>query len=368
VVSVAFLFFVVSACTLQATRESPLADPAAPGTTSVIVDDFTIVLSRQVPRLRDNWLGLRFFPDTAVVVLRRSPTLRLLLTAHKWSYLVEGPDLLRLSRAREVLAPGQSGSFDNGYAGISGVARVGDRFYAIYSAEDHEGMPVIPGTIIPGYYGSIGLAESRDEGRTWSKLGQVITSARPKHSVRSAGKAVGGVGEPGLIADASGRYLYLYYTDHSYGVRICMARADLVDGPPLLGRWKKYFEGAFEQPGLGGKETAIISAGSGALFPHPVYSAALNRYLMVFNVLAPDGIHVAHSLDGIHWTNATALIRDKTIPRVGRSVSWNGTIIWDDETGREGWLVYGYSERWGTDQTGGIPHYLVGRRVRVESR
>src|ERR1700737_1877072 len=38
----------------------------------------------------------------------------------------------------------------------------------------------------------------------------------------------------------------------------CRGRCTLDDGPPLPGNWKKYFQGAFTEPGLGGRETPII--------------------------------------------------------------------------------------------------------------
>jgi hypothetical protein len=58
---------------------------------------------------------------------------------------------------------------------------------------------------------------------------------------------------------------------------------------------------------------------------------------------------------------------------MGEPLFWMGTILWDDEGGRDGWLVYAYSERWGNnpwgkDQYRGIPHYMVGRRILFEVR
>lgn len=376
---VAFVGCLALSCTSPAIREVPKADPTAPGASIITADDISIVLSRQVTILDYNALGLRYFPDTAVTVLRRSPTFQMLLTAGTSSFLVEGNDLMRLTRAREVLTPGSSGSFDNGYAGISGAARVNDRLYAIYSAEDHEGLPKIRDTPIPGYYGSIALAESKDEGQTWSKLGRIITSAYPKNSGLLFGKAVQGVGEPGLVVESTGHYLYLYYTQHHRRRQICLARADLREGPPLPGRWRKYWGEDFSQPGLGGLESPIISVASGgALFPHPTYSVVLNRYLIVFNVDRlndpnSSGIYVAHSKDGLRWSEPSRLVQGNSIPRMGEPLFWMGTILWDDEGGRDGWLVYAYSERWGNnpwgkDQYRGIPHYMVGRRILFEVR
>jgi hypothetical protein len=339
---VAFVGCLALSCTSPAIREVPKADPTAPGASIITAGDISIVLSRQVTILDYNALGLRYFPDTAVTVLRRSPTFQMLLTATHSSFLVEGNDLLSLTLAREVLTPGPAGSFDNGYAGISGAARFDNRLYAIYSAEDREGLPKIRDTFIPGYYGSIALAESEDEGQTWSKLGRIITSAYPKNWGRFFGKAVQDVGEPGFVVEPSGHYLYLYYTRHYQRGQICLARADLREGPPLPGRWRKYWRGDFNQPGLGGLESPIISVKSGsALFPHPTYSVALDRYLIVFNVHRLNdpnlsGIYVAQSKDGLGWSEPLRLVQGNSIPRIGEPLFSMGTIVWDDEGGQEG--------------------------------
>jgi hypothetical protein len=42
------------------------------------------------------------------------------------------------------------------------------------------------------------------------------------------------------------------------------------------------------------------------------------------------------------------------------SLSWEGSILFDDDTGGAGMLVYGYTPSWGR-----TPHYMVGRRVTI---
>ena len=43
------------------------------------------------------------------------------------------------------------------------------------------------------------------------------------------------------------------------GAQICVARADLNEGPPRPGHWKKYYQGEFGEPGIGGNETPVLS-------------------------------------------------------------------------------------------------------------
>jgi hypothetical protein len=360
----------------------PAAVPVSQPATATVAE-ITVTLGPRVTLLPDRALGLRYFPDMAIAVILGPPHLRLLLTAGFASYVVEGTNLQHLSAARQVLAPGPPGSFDNGDAAISGAVSVDGTLWAIYHAEDHEDLPPIPGNI-PGYYASVGLATSTDGGDTWRKRGQIIVSPTSKAWTAHPGHNARGAGLPGLAPDPGGRYLYLYYTDQSFtagrGTQICMARADLAQGPPLPGRWRKYWAGEFSEPGLGGRESPVLSVDAldeaHAMYPHPAYSAYLGKYIMVFNVnrwkepvrglpLTLSGIYFAVSDDGIQWSAPAMLVRDYSYPILGKSLSWEATIVWDGSEGREGWLVYGHSERWGHDSTRGIPHYMVGQRLKL---
>jgi hypothetical protein len=343
-----------------------------------------ITLSDQKIYMRNGFLGLQYFPDEAVIPVRREPTYRILVTSAVATYLLEGEDLERIISARKVLTPGVKGSFDNGYTGISGCyRRPNGKLYAFYHAEDHEDMGVMAGGI-PGYYGSVGCAVSDDDGLSWMKLGQAVTSQKSKRWSAYEGQKDKGAGEPGVVAEKSGRYLFLYYSDHSRvdsrGVQICLARADLQDGPPVPGLWRKYYNGEFIEPAIGGKDTLVISgreiAPDGeALFPHPTYSPAWDLYILVFSIscwteaadngrVDKSGVYIAFSRDGIEWSRPQLLIRDNSIPLIGRSLSWMANIIWDDDTGTQGRLVYGYTPRWGHEHdNSGIPHHMAGRRI-----
>ena len=80
-----------------------------------------------------------------------------------------------------------------------------------------------------------------------------------------------------------------------------------------------------------------------------------------------SGMYLAWSEDGLDWTAPQQLIRDfavpsdPTQPSATTSLSWEGTLIWDDEQSDQGWLLYGYSPDFATTPTG-----LAGRRVALE--
>jgi hypothetical protein len=249
------------------------------------------VLGEQHTLLNDKELGLRYTPNKGVGIIENEPgQLKLLLAAGVESYLVGGTDIHNLTAARKIFGPGAPGEFDSGAAEVGAVARSNSRLYAFYQAEEREGLPVIKEAGLSGYYASVGVAESDDNGSTWVKKGQIIKSAKPKEWADYHGQSVRGNGLPGAAADPTGRYIFVYYTNLSVdGGRspdICVARSDLSAGPPLPGNWKKFCHNDFSEAGVGGEETSVVDISSiakaSALYPHVAYSEYLRKYLMVF--------------------------------------------------------------------------------------
>ncbi len=341
-----------------------------------------------------NALGLSYFPDEGTSVLVNDPFAMILVDgASKSTFLLGASSttepLAHLASAVPVLTP-TAGEFDNGYAGISAVYLHTDGvYYGFYHGEDQVGMGTLPGTSIPGFYARIGLATSAD-GRSWAKGGYVIESFVPKR-VPDGGSVPydQGAAEPGAIASADGRWLYLYYTDHSREtpsggsrpVVICMARADLGAWPPALSTsegplhraFLKYYEGSFSTDGIGGYDTPVIlppDSTSNALEGHAARSASLGKYVMVYGVdewqeraatppkATVSGLYAAFSDDGVEWRTAPQLVVDFGVAQPGLSVSWEASILWDPGADTQGWMVYGYSPSWGSP-----PHYLAGRRI-----
>ncbi|MCF7849935.1 MAG: hypothetical protein K9M45_13870, partial [Kiritimatiellales bacterium] len=274
----------------------------------------SIELGQRVTVLGDREQGLRYFPDERLGVIERASECRVLVTAGRKTVLLNGKDMFHLRVVGTVLSPGEAGTFDNGYAGVSGVYRAGAKeLLAFYHAEDHEGMPRIRANNVQGFYCSIGLAVSNDDGASFGKVGPVLTDSRSKDL---DGHTDQGVGEPSVTLDRSGKFLLMYYTSHSRldgrGVQICLARCP-VDEAGKADAWQKFHNGGFVEPGLGGRDTPVLSGKAlvaDAIFPHVTYCANLDRYVMVYCLNAynefkssPDrsGIYVAFSEDGISW-------------------------------------------------------------------
>jgi hypothetical protein len=180
--------------------------------------------------------------------------------------------------------------------------------------------------------------------------------------------------------------LLAYYVEHSRtdgrGVQICLARSRLDDrGRP--GTWRKYHEGRFESPGLGGPDTPVVSAraqGADAIFPQIGYVAGLDRYVMAYNVNAyrelagtsrpeTSGLYFSTSGDGIHWSRPTRLLAIVSVPVVDREIGCHPTLVVTraGEHSAEGRLYYAYSTRWGHEPPR-KSHHLVMQRVQFSVR
>jgi hypothetical protein len=124
-----------------------------------------------------------------------------------------------------------------------------------------------------GYSGNIlreiHLASSADKGLTWKYEGPIMTRdapGKPRAGHEFSGlQWDGGDGDHVLCVDDRGGYIYLY-TNHyvwpktaSGGAAIArhhVARCAIAD-KMAPGKWRKFFGGRWEEPGLGGKATYV---------------------------------------------------------------------------------------------------------------
>jgi hypothetical protein len=100
---------------------------------------------------------------------------------------------------------------------------------------------------------SMSLATSTDDGLTWNGLGQIITGTDAPTANKNTGE-----GDCTAINGEDG-YYYAYCFRPRDGALI-VARAPVSN--PRPGNWMKFFQGSWEQPGLGGQATRLIN-GSG---------------------------------------------------------------------------------------------------------
>ncbi|MFE0103450.1 RICIN domain-containing protein [Streptomyces sp. NPDC059009] len=127
------------------------------------------------------------------------------------------------------------------------------------------------------HYDAIDYTVSKDQGRTWDIKDHVLTS--PYSTERGDDKAFPnetyhyGNGDARLFVDTASGYFYVYYNSRvipkagSPGGWTDASRAHVARAPMSAkmapGSWKKWYDGSWSQPGVGGKESNMEPVGSG---------------------------------------------------------------------------------------------------------
>lgn len=193
------------------------------------------------------------FPDELDAPLS---TLRLVdgrfraFTANSTTYTVEGTSLFDLRGQRTpVLDAGPPGSVNDCGRWLTSLARVeGALLGFVHQEADcdyNEGQTSK----------SLAIASSADDGLSWTDLGTVISGRdRPRPGT------ITGEGDCSMI-DGQDGYLYAYCLRNSDWQTI-VARAPASDPT----QWRKYLDGAWSEPGLGGEATAIGFVGTGTAY------------------------------------------------------------------------------------------------------
>jgi hypothetical protein len=107
-------------------------------------------------------------------------------------------------------------------------------------------------------HASMTMARSADYGHTWMIEGPIITGTDPPHDGKETGDSCGNVvrGQDGYD------YAYCVHNGgHSWNGGYTFA-ARALSSDPGPGKWKKYFNGSWSEPGVGGKSSPIDGGGS----------------------------------------------------------------------------------------------------------
>lgn len=109
----------------------------------------------------------------------------------------------------------------------------------------------------------IGAVISYDGGKTIKDLGIVLESGDPVDCTSQNGFFAGGHGDFSVILDRSRKYFYFFFTNYAGDLAsqgIVTARLAFEDRFRPAGRVYKYYEGKWEEPGIGGRVTPIFPA------------------------------------------------------------------------------------------------------------
>jgi hypothetical protein len=286
--------------------------------------DFTYSLgTRDALKNEANVPVFRWFPDGHISVLTEPDTDKHIMYWSEYeNYRTIGD--FPFPEYQYTLSPGASvfggrrgiERWDNGGSWLMSVFRQeGDNLIGFYHAEDHWVRATNPEGIA---WKSIARTTSSDNGVSWSEGAQIITSPRTKPE----NPTWGGAGDNCVIWDHKNNRWLCYYQEHW----LMMAVSYDVEGKP--GTWYKYYNGEFNQPGLGGESSAIpglksVPGGN----PSVHYNSYLDRFVMVWHSWVSTSIYISTSTDGIVWEDPRLLEPDS-----GARRAWYPTIIGESDT------------------------------------
>ena len=230
-----------------------------------------------------------------------------------------------------------------------------------YHAERHRGTA-------RNFYSVLGLAIQTDPaGLEFKDLGLIYRAHLPPEKAERSVEVGGGAY---MIRDG---FLYVYARDTREDggapISLSVARARLSDvmAAALQGRaaeWKKYFEGAFSEPAIGGRSSALEAGNPQTRWFDVAYNTVARKCLLVVAANTSSnavGLFAAWSEDGIRWSARTPLAVEQSelfypsIVDVGANAP--------RQCGGEFWVYYTRSEAGGWNRWGDAA--IARRRIRV---
>lgn len=169
----------------------------------------------------------------------------------------------------------------------------------------------------------MGLATSTDNGHTWAYQGDIIT--QDKSIPPPSGQQYYGAGDLSLFIPGDG-YAYVYYKKGYYSLTtlfrtaqdICVARCLLSD-KLAPGQWKKFYNGTWTEPGIGGHETIIIPDVNIA---NVSYNKFIKKYVCIGNeIFGQTFISFANSMVSQDWSP-----RDFNFPDITHHYNWQVNV------------------------------------------
>jgi hypothetical protein len=294
---------------------------------------FTLGTVRTLPDARPSVPVYAFCPDGHIPLLKDGKQLQM-YWAGGTSYRTVGRSIDTMRDPIAVLESGPKGSFDNGGTWLFSVFRQdGDRMLGFYHAEDHE-FAADPNSKYVAWK-SIARCTSDDNGKTWQKDGQIITSDREKPDEPTWG----GAGDCSVVWDDANKQWVCFYQEHV----LCMAVSADPDGKP--GTWKKAYGFGFTEPGLGGEYTPIASLSKfPGGNPSVYFNTFLKKWVMVWHTwdtssAYPNSIWLSTSDDLMEWNTPQIVVAAE-----GNARDWYPVLLGDtdQEGGKTSLLCYAH--------------------------
>lgn len=179
----------------------------------------------------------------------------------------------------------------------------------------------------------IGAVVSFDRGHTIQDLGIILESAYPPDCASRNGYFAGGLGDFSVILDRERKFFYFFFTNYSGPDEeqgIAVARLPYEDRFQPSGAVRKFYLNAWDEPGLGGRTTAVFAARvnwqrqdtDSFWGPAVHWNTYLRRYVMLLNrsCCTPgwpqEGIYIStnsSSLDPTRWPAPVKLLDHREI-------------------------------------------------------
>ena len=321
-----------------------------------IIADFDLDTASEFPVGQN--LGLNYFNDITVGVISNSVNeIKIITAANTGSYVFSGTSLLNLTERTEVASPVPN-TFYSDYIGLGQLIKDSEgKIYSVFHSEAHDGT-TLPGNI-PGFYASIGLGVSTDEGLSF-QLNPMPLVENIYDINYDNGFGDGGLGEPSITYSKDKTEVFIYYVDHNRsgrGVNISMSKFDVDQNgrPDFLTCYYLNDSNEFTTNLIRSKEVVAGDGYSDAIFPHVTYNAYIDKYVMVYSLnhygeynngaqsAVLSGIYYRESIDGINWTEEPKkLLTDWSIPFSfdNHSFIWHPNLIYLNDSQSEGHLVY----------------------------
>jgi hypothetical protein len=165
----------------------------------------------------------------------------------------------------------------------------------------------------PLSYSLLNLAVSSDFGAHWTDIGEII---RFNTEFSENDSPPLEIGDPNLTLSPDGNYFYVYFSDWlSDGTvtNLSLARAPVSElleaafggNVQRAAPFSKYYQGSWEESGIGGASTDLAPNAHDGAEPQVAYDNALGCYVAISDV--SQYMTYAESPDGIHWTDTTML-------------------------------------------------------------
>lgn len=215
-----------------------------------------------------------------------------------------------------------------------------------------------PGGICPGAHPKapqmsftapkIGAVKSADNGTTWHDLGIVLEAPPLIRCDTKNFYFVGGAGDFSIMLDARQRWLYFFistYVGDAPQQGVAVARMRWADRDAPVGKVRKWLDGQWRSPGLGGWVTPIFPArvdwhrADADAFWGPAihWNTHLGQYVMLLNRAkdanwTQEGIYVSFNRD---LANPAAWSEPRRILEVTRADGWYPVAVGLNQAKRE---------------------------------